>query len=74
MPQLFLCRKNRVVQKTWNGTGKSSVSSLVRMSMGIFQLPYAVYLARIRAHGWDPLVPTVLVSRMVCKRPLGTSS
>jgi hypothetical protein len=22
------------------------------------QLPYAVYLARIHAHGWDPLVPT----------------
>jgi hypothetical protein len=39
-----------------------------------FQLPYAVYLARICAYGWDPLVPTVLVSRMVCKRPLGTSS
>jgi hypothetical protein len=23
-----------------------------------FQLPYAIYLAEIRAHGWDPLVPT----------------
>jgi hypothetical protein len=22
------------------------------------QLPFAVCLARIRAHGWDPLVPT----------------
>jgi hypothetical protein len=22
------------------------------------QLPYAVCLARVRAHGWDPLVPT----------------
>jgi hypothetical protein len=32
MPQLFLRHKNRVVQETWNGTGKSSVSSLVRMS------------------------------------------
>jgi hypothetical protein len=35
MLQLFLRRKNRVVQNTWNGTGKSSVSSLVRMSTGI---------------------------------------
>jgi hypothetical protein len=57
MPQLFLCRKNRVVQETWNGTGKSSVSSLVRMSTDT-QLPFAVCLAGIRAHGWDPLVPT----------------
>jgi hypothetical protein len=32
MPQLFLRRKTCVVQETWNGTGKSSVSSLVRMS------------------------------------------
>jgi hypothetical protein len=57
MPQLFLCRKNRVVQETWNGTGKSSVSSLVRMSTDT-QLPFAVCLAGISAHGWDPLVPT----------------
>jgi hypothetical protein len=58
MPQLFLRRKNCVVQETWNGTGKSSVSSSVRMSTAS-QPPYAVCLARIRAHGWDPLVPTV---------------
>jgi hypothetical protein len=32
MPQLFLRRKNRVVQETWNETGKSFVSSLIRMS------------------------------------------
>jgi hypothetical protein len=32
MPQLFLRRKTRVVQDTWNETGKSFVSSLVRMS------------------------------------------
>jgi hypothetical protein len=57
MPQLFLYRKNRVVQETWNGTGKLSISSFVRMSMGT-QLSYAIYLAGIRAHGWDPLVPT----------------
>jgi hypothetical protein len=57
MPQLFLRRKTRVVQETWNGTGKSSVSSLVRMSTDT-QLPFAVCLAGIRAHGWDPLVPT----------------
>jgi hypothetical protein len=57
MPQLFRRRKNRVVQKTWNGTGKSAVSSLVRISTNT-QLPFAVCLARIRAHGWDPLVPT----------------
>jgi hypothetical protein len=57
MPQLFLCRKNCVVHETWNGTGKSAVSSLVRMST-YNQLPFAVYLERIRAHGWDPLVPT----------------
>jgi hypothetical protein len=56
MPQLFLRRKNRFVQETWNGTGKSSVSSSVRMSTGT-QLPYAIYLAGIHAHGWDPLVP-----------------
>jgi hypothetical protein len=56
MPRLFLRRKNRVVQETWNGIGKSSVSSSVRMSMGT-QLPYIIYLAGIRAHGWDPLVP-----------------
>jgi hypothetical protein len=57
MPRLFLCHKNRVVQETWNGTRKSSVSSSIRMSMGT-QLPYVVYLAGIRAHGWDPLVTT----------------
>jgi hypothetical protein len=57
MPQLFLCLKNHVIQETWNGTGKSSVSSLVRMSTDT-QLPFAVCLAVIRAHGWDPLVPT----------------
>jgi hypothetical protein len=32
MPQLFLRRKNRVIQETWNRKGKSYVSSLVRMS------------------------------------------
>jgi hypothetical protein len=56
MPQLFLWRKNRVIQETWNGMGKSAVSSLVRMSTDT-QLPFAIYLDRIRAHGWDPLVP-----------------
>jgi hypothetical protein len=56
MPQLFLHRKNRVVQETWNGMGKSSVSCFVRMSTST-QLPYVVYLAGIHAHGWDPLVP-----------------
>jgi hypothetical protein len=73
MPQLFLCHKNCVIQETWNGTGKSSVSSLVRMSTGS-QLPIAVDLARLLAHGWDPSVPTVLVSMMVRKRRLRTSS
>ena len=73
MPQLFLRRKNRVVQETWNGTGKSYVSSLVRMSTGS-QLPVAVGLARLLAHGWDPSVPTALVSMMVRKRRLGISS
>jgi hypothetical protein len=57
MSQLFLRRKNCVVQEIWNGTGKSSVSSLIRMSMDT-QLPFAIYLARIRAYGWEPLVPT----------------
>jgi hypothetical protein len=73
MPQLFLCRKNHVIQETWNRMGKSSVSSLVRMSTGS-QLPIAVGLARLLAHGWDPSVPTTLVSMMVRKRRLGTSS
>jgi hypothetical protein len=72
MPQLFLRRKTRVIQETWNGTGKSSVSSLVRMLTGS-QLPVAVGLARLHAHGWDPSVPMVLVSMMVHKRRLGTS-
>jgi hypothetical protein len=44
--------KNRVVQETWNGTGKSAVSSLVRMSTGS-QLPVAVDLARLLAYGLD---------------------
>jgi hypothetical protein len=57
MPQLFLYRKNCVVQETWNGTGKLYVSSLVRMSTDT-QLPFVVFLAGIRAHGWDPLAPT----------------
>jgi hypothetical protein len=35
---------------------KSSVSSLVRMSTDT-QLPCAICLVGIRAHGWDPLVP-----------------
>jgi hypothetical protein len=55
MPQLFRRHKNRVLQETWNGTGKSVVSSLIRMSTDT-QLPFTVYLDRIRAHGWDPLV------------------
>jgi hypothetical protein len=53
--------------------GKSSVSSLIRMSTG-GQLPIAVGLARLLAHGWDPLVPMALVSMMVRKGRLGTSS
>jgi hypothetical protein len=57
MPQLFLRHKTHVIQETWNGMGKSYVSSLVRISMDT-QLPFAVCLAGIRAHGWDPLVPT----------------
>jgi hypothetical protein len=58
MPQLFLCRKNRVIQETWNRMGESSVSSSVRMSTDS-QLLYAIGLAGLHAHGWDPLVPTV---------------
>jgi hypothetical protein len=73
MPQLFLRRKTRVVQETWNGTGKSSLSSLIRMSTGS-QLPVAVGLARLQAHGWDPSVPMALVSMMVRRSRLGTSS
>jgi hypothetical protein len=57
MPQLFLRRKNRVIQETWNRIGKSFVSSSVHISTGT-QLPYAIYLAGIHAYGWDPLVPT----------------
>jgi hypothetical protein len=57
MPPLFLCRKTSVVQETWNGTVKSYVSSLIRMSTDT-QLPFTICLAGIRAHGWDPLVPT----------------
>jgi hypothetical protein len=67
MPQLFLCRKTGVVQETWNGMGKSSVSSLVCMSTDT-QLPFAVCLAGIRAHGWDPLVP---MATGVYDRPQG---
>jgi hypothetical protein len=52
MPQLVQRRKNRVIQKTWNGTGKSAVSSLVRMSMGS-QFPVAVGPAGLLAYGWD---------------------
>jgi hypothetical protein len=73
MPPLFQRRKNRVIQETWNGTGKSAVSSLVRMSTGS-QLPVAVDLAGLLAHGWDTSVLTALVSMMVCKGRLGTSS
>jgi hypothetical protein len=73
MPQLFLCRQNRVVQETWNRTEKSAVSSLVRISTGS-QLPVAVDLARLLAHGWDTSVLTALVSMMVRKGRLGTSS
>jgi hypothetical protein len=73
MPQLFLCRKNRVIQETWNRMGKSAVSSLVRISMGS-QLPVAVDLARLLAYGWDTSVLTALVSMMIRKGRLGTSS
>jgi hypothetical protein len=52
MPQLVRHRKNHVIQETWNGTGKSAVSSLVRMSTGS-QLPVAVGLAGLLAYGWD---------------------
>jgi hypothetical protein len=71
--QLFLCRKNHVIQETWNGMGNSSVSSLVRMSTDT-QLPFAVCLARIRAHGWDPLVPMATGVYDGPKGRLGTSS
>jgi hypothetical protein len=53
MPQLFLHHKNRVVQETWNGTGKSSVSSSIRMSTGT-QLPYAVCLEDYLYMGGTP--------------------
>jgi hypothetical protein len=72
MPQLFLCRKNCVIQETWNGTGKSVVSSLVCMSTG-GQLSVAVDLARLLAYGWDTSVLIALVSMMVRKGRLGTS-
>jgi hypothetical protein len=73
MPQLVWHRKNHVIQETWNGTGKSVVSSLVCMSTGS-QLPVVVDLARLLAYGWDTLVLTALVSMMVRKGCLGTSS
>jgi hypothetical protein len=52
MPQLVRRRKNCEIQETWNGTGKSAVSSLVRMSTDS-QLPVAVGLAGLLAYGWD---------------------
>jgi hypothetical protein len=52
MPQLVRRRKNRVIQDTWNGTGNSAVSSLVRMSTDS-QLPVAVGLAGLLVYGWD---------------------
>jgi hypothetical protein len=53
MPQLVRRRKNRVIQETWNGTGKSAVSSLVRMSTGS-QWPVAVDPAGLLAMGGTP--------------------
>jgi hypothetical protein len=74
MPQLFLRRKNRVVQETWNGTGKSSVSSLIRMSTDTSATVRrtscgntCTWVGPLSAHGhW--------LSMMVCKGRLGTSS
>jgi hypothetical protein len=52
MPQLVQRRKNRVIQETWNGTGKSAVYSLVRMSTAS-QWLVAVGLAGLLAYEWD---------------------
>jgi hypothetical protein len=72
MPQLSLHHKNRVIQKTWNGMGKSSVSSLVRMSTGILAIVRRIscentctWVGPLSAHGywclgWSARGPWVL--------------
>ena len=57
MPSAFLRRILRVNHKTWNGTGKSSVT-FFRSHVNGQPEPYAVDLVRLHAHGSDPLMPT----------------
>jgi hypothetical protein len=61
-PTINIANDSCVVQRTLTmrsimALGKSAGSSSFRMSMGR-QLPYVIGLARLHAHGWDPLVPT----------------
>jgi hypothetical protein len=56
MPQLFLRRKT-VLSKRLEMGQESHLYLLPFACQRALQLPYVVYLTRIRAHGWDPLVP-----------------
>jgi hypothetical protein len=57
MPQLF-CAVKTVSSKRLGMGWESHLYLLPFACQRAFQLPYAVYLAGIRAYGWDPLVPT----------------
>jgi hypothetical protein len=57
MPQLFCTIKT--VSSRRLGMGRESHLYLLSFAcQQTLQLPFAVCLARIHAHGWDPLVPT----------------
>ena len=57
MPSGFLRRKSRVNHRALNGPGKLSVI-FSRSHVNGQPVTYAVGLARLHAHGWDPFIPT----------------
>jgi hypothetical protein len=57
MPQLF-CTVKTVLSKRLGMGWESHLYLLSFACQQTLQLPFAVCLAGIRAHGWDPLVPT----------------
>ena len=57
MPLEFLRRKPRVNHRALNGPGLLSVI-FSRLCVNGQPVTYAAGLARLQAHGWDPLIPT----------------
>jgi hypothetical protein len=73
MPQFILRHKNRVILKIWNGTVKSAITSLVRMSTGISASVHSISCEITLHMGGTPQFPRLLMSMMVFQALHGSS-